>query len=314
MLRGVPHQSRTPVYVALALASAIGAAAVWFMVFPAPLQAGAARRRALHDRREKGLTALAALEQQHRDGRIADADYAARRSALVTQLERVYGELDADGATARRPRRRRVTVDFDRLTLTEVSRNFGRRRALIRVSFSCGTGDICGLLGHNGAGKSTLLAILATLVRPSGGEVRYGAVTALTGGAGLRARLGLLGHELQLYPELTAAENLRFFARLYGLGDVERRVADALDHARLADRAGDPVSGFSRGMRQRLALERALLHEPRLLLLDEPFTGLDQASAATLAARLRVLAAEWPSRRDRHPRSRSGRGVARRGR
>jgi heme exporter protein A len=184
-----------------------------------------------------------------------------------------------------------VTVDFDRLTLTEVSRNFGRRRALIRVSFSVGTGDICGLLGHNGAGKSTLLAILATLVRPSGGEVRYGAVTALTGGAGIRARLGLLGHELQLYPELTAAENLRFFARLYGLGDVERRVADALDHARLADRAGDPVSGFSRGMRQRLALERALLHEPRLLLLDEPFTGLDQASVATLAARLRVLAA-----------------------
>ena len=98
-LRGVPHQSRTPVYVALALASAIGAAAVWFMVFPAPLQAAAARRRALHDQREKGLTALAALEQQHRDGRIADADYAARRSALVTQLERVYGELDADGAT-----------------------------------------------------------------------------------------------------------------------------------------------------------------------------------------------------------------------
>jgi heme exporter protein A len=183
-------------------------------------------------------------------------------------------------------------VDFDRLTLTDVSRNFGRRRALARVSFSCGTGDICGLLGHNGAGKSTVLAILATLLRPSGGEVRYGSATADTGGAAIRARLGLLGHELQLYPELSAAENLRFFARLYGLRDVDRRVGDALVLARLADRADDPVSRFSRGMRQRLALERALLHEPRLLLLDEPFTGLDQASAATLIARLRALAAD----------------------
>ena len=182
-------------------------------------------------------------------------------------------------------------MDFDRLTLTDVSRNFGRRRALARVSFSCGTGDICGLLGHNGAGKSTLLAIVATLLRPSAGEVRYGSATAHSGGAAIRARLGLLGHELQLYPELSAAENLRFFARLYGLRDVDRRVDDALVLARLADRADDPVSGFSRGMRQRLALERALLHEPRLLLLDEPFTGLDQASAETLIARLRALAA-----------------------
>jgi heme ABC exporter ATP-binding subunit CcmA len=184
-----------------------------------------------------------------------------------------------------------VNDDFDRLTLTDVCRNFGRRRALSRVSFSCATGDIVGLLGHNGAGKSTLLSILATLLRPSSGDVHYGSRTAADGGASVRARLGLLGHELQLYPELTAAENLRFFARLYGLGDVEARVSDALEKAALADRARDPVSGFSRGMRQRLALERALLHAPRLLLLDEPFTGLDQASAAAFTTRLRALAA-----------------------
>lgn len=184
-----------------------------------------------------------------------------------------------------------MNEDFDRLTLTDVSRNFGRRRALARVSFSCTTGDIFGLLGHNGAGKSTLLAILATLLRPSSGSVRYGAQTAQDGGAAVRARLGLLGHELQLYPELTAAENLRFFARLYGLTDVGGRVRAALAQAGLADRADDVVSGFSRGMRQRLALERTLLHDPRLLLLDEPFTGLDQASAAALIARLRALAA-----------------------
>jgi ABC-type multidrug transport system ATPase subunit len=108
----------------------------------------------------------------------------------------------------------------------------------------------------------------------------------------VRARLGLLGHELQLYPELTAAENLRFFARLHGLSDIQARVRDALGAAALADRADDVVSGFSRGMRQRLALERTLLHDPTLLLLDEPFTGLDQGSAAALIRRLRALAAD----------------------
>jgi heme ABC exporter ATP-binding subunit CcmA len=185
-----------------------------------------------------------------------------------------------------------VNDDFDRLTLSDVSRHFGRRRALSRVSFSCAAGDIFGLLGHNGAGKSTLLSILATLLRPSSGDVRYGARSMQDGGAEVRARLGLLGHELQLYPELTAAENLRFFARLYGLTDVGTRIRQALRAASLADRADEAVAGFSRGMRQRLALERALLHDPRLLLLDEPFTGLDQASAAAVVARLRTLAAD----------------------
>ena len=147
-----------------------------------------------------------------------------------------------------------------------------------------------GLLGPNGAGKSTLLAILATLLQPSSGDVRYGGSTARAAGARVRARLGLLGHELQLYPELTAAENLRFFARLHGLDDVERRVGAALGVGQAGRRADDPVAGFSRGMRQRLALERALLHEPRLLLLDEPFTGLDQTSAVALVGRLRALA------------------------
>jgi heme exporter protein A len=184
-----------------------------------------------------------------------------------------------------------VNDDFDRLTLSNVSRHFGRRRALSRVSFSCAAGDIFGLLGPNGAGKSTLLSIVATLLRPSSGDVRYGARSVQDCGAAVRARVGLLGHEPQLYPELTAAENLRFFARLYGLPDVDARIRQALGQAALADRADDPVSGFSRGLRQRLALERALLHAPRLLLLDEPFTGLDQASAAALLARLRVLAA-----------------------
>jgi ABC-type multidrug transport system ATPase subunit len=124
---------------------------------------------------------------------------------------------------------------------------------------------------------------------PSEGQVRYGDRTAHEAGPGLRARLGLLGHDLYLYPELTARENLEFFARLYGLGGARGRVDRALAKANLLDRADDVVSGFSRGMRQRLALERALLHGPRLLLLDEPFTGLDDASGHALVSRLRGL-------------------------
>ena len=182
--------------------------------------------------------------------------------------------------------------DFDRLVIDDVSRNFGRRRALVRVNLTCAAGEIVGLLGPNGAGKSTLLAILATLLAPSSGQVRYGTLDARAAGPMLRGKLGLLGHDLYLYPELTARENLEFFARLYALAGAPTRVRQALATAGLDDRADDLVSSFSRGMRQRLALERALLHGPRLLLLDEPFTGLDDASGQALVARLRGLRRE----------------------
>ena len=176
---------------------------------------------------------------------------------------------------------------MNRLAVDDVARYFGRRKALSQVSFTCEAGEIIGLLGPNGAGKSTLLNILATLLSPSKGTVTYGARTAAEGGAEVRAAIGMLGHDLFLYPELTARENLTFFGQLYGLPDVPRAVGRALEQAGLASRADDFVSGFSRGMRQRVALERALLHDPKLVLLDEPFTGLDQASAAALVARLR---------------------------
>jgi heme exporter protein A len=184
-----------------------------------------------------------------------------------------------------------VDLDFQTLRFIEVSRTYGRRRALNKVSLSANAGSITALLGPNGAGKSTLLSIASTLLQFSGGDVRYGDATAESGGAALRARIGLLAHDLYLYPELSAAENLRFFAKVYGLSDVERRVDAALDRANLADRRDDVVAGFSRGMRQRLALERALIHDPRLVLLDEPFTGLDEAARNALRARLDTVRA-----------------------
>lgn len=176
---------------------------------------------------------------------------------------------------------------FRSLTAVGVGRHYGRRRALTDISFTATAGDIVGLLGPNGAGKSTLLAILGTLLAPSTGTVKYGETTSADAGPELRGRIGMLGHDLFLYPELTARENLVFFGKLYGLADAVERADAALGRAGLSGRGGDPVSSFSRGMRQRVALERALLHQPDLLLLDEPFTGLDQASAAALVARLR---------------------------
>jgi heme exporter protein A len=171
------------------------------------------------------------------------------------------------------------------LSVVDVARHYGRRKALSQITFTCDAGEIVGLLGPNGAGKSTLLNILATILRPSRGSVTYGEGT--TGdGADVRAQIGMLGHDLFLYPELTARENLEFFGHIYGVKDARATALGALGRANLADRADDFVSGFSRGMRQRVALERALLHDPKLILLDEPFTGLDQASTAALVSRL----------------------------
>jgi heme exporter protein A len=181
-----------------------------------------------------------------------------------------------------------TSVDFDEVSAEDLSRHFGRRRAVSRMSFRAARGTILGLLGPNGAGKSTLLAMLATLLRPSSGTIRYGTFGTSAGPA-LRARIGVLGHDLFLYPELTARENLAFFAGLYGIADTNAKARAALERAGLGARGEDPVSSFSRGMRQRVALERALIHDPRLALLDEPFTGLDDASTGALVNRLKTL-------------------------
>jgi heme ABC exporter ATP-binding subunit CcmA len=179
--------------------------------------------------------------------------------------------------------------DFDEVVLDDVSRHFGRRRAISHLSLSIRSGDIVGLLGPNGAGKSTLIGVLATLIAPTSGDVRFGGQPARAVGPALRRAIGLLAHELHLYPELSARQNLTFFGRLYGID--ASAIETALGRAGLADRADEDVAGFSRGMRQRLALERALLHAPRLVLLDEPFTGLDDRAVAIVSDRVRELAA-----------------------
>ncbi len=183
-----------------------------------------------------------------------------------------------------------MNAAFDRVELAEVSRHYGRRRAVTKISFTVSHGEILGLLGPNGAGKSTLIAMLATLVLPTSGTIRYGGQSAAEGGGALRGCIGLLAHELHLYGELSAAQNLNFFAQLHGL-DPQTVVPAALEQAGLTDRATDVVSSFSRGMRQRLGLERALINGPSLLLLDEPFTGLDDRAVTAVSSRIKRIAA-----------------------
>lgn len=173
------------------------------------------------------------------------------------------------------------------VSATGLVRRFGAVTALGGVDFAAEAGELVLLLGPNGAGKTTLLRALAGLLRPRRGEVRIAGRDLLRDPEARRA-VGFLSHQTLLYDDLTPRENLRFAATLHRLDDAERRIAEAIESAGLAARADTVVRGFSRGMLQRLALVRATLHAPPVLLLDEPFTGLDAPAAADL--RLRVAA------------------------
>jgi len=170
-------------------------------------------------------------------------------------------------------------------------RSFGRLRVLSDIELTLAPGELLAVAGPNGAGKSTLLRILAGLVRPSAGSVHV-LGRALAGDAQARRAIGLLSHQSFLYDDLTLAENLTFVARLYGLARPSEAAAAALDAAGLGDRARDSPRRLSRGLLQRAAIARALLHAPKVLLLDEPFTALDAASAERLRATLEARRAE----------------------
>ena len=240
-------------------------------------------------KREKLMTELVALERKRRHAAAVGAGRGAP-AGLTADLERVMAELDQAPPEARQ-REAQVpdaSLRFPQLAVVDVARHFGRRKALSQVTFTCHAGDIVGLLGPNGAGKSTLLAILATLLAPSTRPRRIRRPhRERWRRRAARAPRPARPRPVSLSRADGAREPRRSSRASTAWPTCRRGVAAALERAGLAERADDSVSGFSRGMRQRLALERALLHGPRLLLLDEPFTGLDQASAAALVARLR---------------------------
>jgi heme exporter protein A len=167
-------------------------------------------------------------------------------------------------------------------------RSFARQRAVDGVSFSLDEGEALAVFGPNGAGKTTLLRLLAGLLRPTAGEALVGGMT-VAGSAVARARIGIISHESMLYHALTARENVELAARLYGVSDATAAALRALEQLHVADRASSPVRSLSRGLRQRVSIARALVHEPQVMLLDEPFTGLDEAGASALGDVLRAV-------------------------
>ncbi len=174
------------------------------------------------------------------------------------------------------------------IQINSLVKNYGLNAALRGVDLHVKPGEFVALVGPNGAGKSTLMRIVATLLQPTEGQVSVGGWMFPRHAARVRRHIGLVSHQPLLYRDLSAAENLEFFARLYQLDDVQGRVEDALRKVGLFARQRDAVAGFSRGMVQRLTIARATLHEPDVLLLDEPYTGLDQDASQLLDSLLRT--------------------------
>jgi heme exporter protein A len=155
-------------------------------------------------------------------------------------------------------------------------KKFGYKTALRNVDICLKEGDSLALFGPNGAGKSTLIQVLCSLLQPTSGSVRIAGYDAQRDREALHQIIGLIGHQTFLYPYLTAYENLKFYGAMYGVARPGERIAEVLNLVGLNDSTHDVVQGFSRGMQQRLSIGRAIIHDPMIMFLDEPFTGLDQ--------------------------------------
>jgi len=177
------------------------------------------------------------------------------------------------------------------ITVRKLVKRFGLKAVLRGLDFSVEPGEFVALLGPNGAGKTTFLRILSSLSRPTLGHVSIAGYHLPNQAAAVRRRLGVVSHLPLLYGDLTAEENLRFYSRMYNIPHADVRIADVLEMVGLSSRRRDLVRTFSRGMQQRLAIGRAVLHDPEVMLFDEPHTGLDQDACLMLDTVLREVAA-----------------------
>lgn len=168
------------------------------------------------------------------------------------------------------------------IEIRNLTKSFGSHVALRDVDLTVAEGEFLTLVGPNGAGKTTLIRILATLSRPTAGEAWVDGWNLANGAAKARQRIGFISHQPLLYGDLTAEQNLRFYGRMYNVFDLPGRIDEVLEMVGLLARRHDPVRTFSRGMQQRLSIARAILHRPAVMLMDEPYTGLDQQAAAML--------------------------------
>jgi heme exporter protein A len=177
------------------------------------------------------------------------------------------------------------------IQVRKLVKRFGLKTVLRGMDFTVEPGEFVALLGPNGAGKTTFLRILASLSRPSLGDVSIAGYRLPAQASAVRRRLGVVSHQPLLYGDLSAEENLRFYGMMYGVKDLDERTSEVLELVGLAARRRDLVRTFSRGMQQRLAIGRAVLHDPEVMLFDEPHTGLDQDASAMLDKVLREVAA-----------------------